>query len=83
VLRAVDAGAGVDPRTLHAWIDTQPVTARFDAARGRILVSTQGLKTGRHTLLLQVSDHQEAKNNENQPRILPNTAFVRAAFRLR
>jgi hypothetical protein len=83
VLSAVDTGAGVDPRTLHAWVDTQPATARFDAARGRIIVATRGLARGRHNLLLQVSDHQESKNNENQPRILPNTAFVRAAFTLR
>jgi hypothetical protein len=38
---------------------------------------------GRHTATLQVSDHQEAKNMENVPRILPNTTTLVARFVVR
>jgi hypothetical protein len=50
---------------------------------GAIVLSARGLGAGRHTLVLVVSDHQEAKNMENTLRILPNTARFRAAFRVR
>jgi subtilisin family serine protease len=79
---AVDRGAGVDPRAVFAQIDGGPLlTASFRGGRVRIPVG--GLRRGRHRLLLQVSDRQEAKNMENVPRILPNTATLAASFTVR
>ena len=39
-------------------------------------------RPGTHRLELRVSDRQEAKNNENLPRILPNTRVVVATIRV-
>jgi subtilisin family serine protease len=72
VALATDRGAGVDPRSVFFRFDRgQLRRARY--AGGKIRIRTTGLSPGRHTLTLQVSDHQEAKNMENVPRILPNT----------
>jgi subtilisin family serine protease len=79
---AADGGSGVDPRSIHATVDgSQWDDVRF--AGGRVSIRTRGLRAGRHTLVLQVSDYQETKNNENQSRILPNTARLRVSFRVR
>ena len=38
---------------------------------------------GSHRLRLRVSDYQESKNTENVARILPNTRWLTATFRVR
>jgi subtilisin family serine protease len=80
---ARDLGSGIDPRSLVARVDGRPHPARYVRRAGAIVLSARGLAPGRHTLALVVSDHQEAKNMENTLRILPNTARLRTAFRVR
>jgi hypothetical protein len=82
-ISARDLGSGIDPRSLVARVDGRPHPARYVRRAGTIVLSARGLSPGRHTLLLVVSDHQEAKNMENTLRILPNTARLRTAFRVR
>jgi subtilisin family serine protease len=79
--RVTDAGAGVDPASLHATLDGVAVAARF--RRGRALIATRGLGRGRHRVVLRASDYQEAKNMENSGPILPNTRRLRTAFTIR
>jgi hypothetical protein len=81
VVRATDAGSGIDPASLVLRVDGRERPARL--AAGRILVPTSGLRRGRHTLFLQVSDYQESRNMENVARILPNTRILRARFTVR
>jgi hypothetical protein len=45
--------------------------------------SLKGIRRGRHRFTLRVSDYQEPKNMENVPKILPNTARIQGAFRIR
>jgi len=78
---ATDAGAGVYPGSIVARVDGDTLRARFRG--GIVSVPTRGLAPGRHTLLLRVSDYQEAKNTENVPRILPNTRTLTVSFRVR
>ena len=80
---ARDAGSGVDPASVVARIDGRPAPAAYDRRSGRVLVLVSGVPAGRHRLVVQVSDYQETKNVENVARILPNTATLRAAFRVR
>ena len=47
-----------------------------------IRIDTRALRSGRHSLVLQVSDYQETKNDENVTAILPNTRTLRATFRV-
>jgi len=82
-VRAVDAGAGVDPRFVHLSVDGHLRSARYDAGRNEITASLKNLRRGRHTFTLRVSDRQEPKNMENVPKILPNTARLHAAVRVR
>jgi subtilisin family serine protease len=81
--RATDAGAGIDPHFVRLAVDGRGRSARYDAAKNEITASLRGLKRGRHRFRLVVSDHQEAKNMENVRRILPNTARLQGAFRVR
>jgi subtilisin family serine protease len=81
VVAASDAGSGVDPRSIVARIDGREPGARLQ--KGRILVRTAGLRRGRHTLVLQVSDYQESRNMENVGPILGNTRILRARFVVR
>ena len=82
VVAAIDRGAGVDPGSLIVQVDGRSVDgATFRAGRIRIPLGSVG--AGRHSLALQVSDYQEAKNMENVPQILPNTAALRGNFRVR
>ena len=74
VVSASDAGAGVDPDSIAATLDGHPVTARYDGSTIRLAAAP-----GRHRLVLAVSDYQEAKNMEDVPPILPNTATLRAS----
>jgi subtilisin family serine protease len=82
IAAASDRGAGVDARSVFFRIDGG-VLRRASYRSSRIRIPVAGLSRGRHTLTLQVSDHQEAKNMENALRILPNTAIVTAPFRVR
>jgi hypothetical protein len=74
---ATDAGSGVDPASIDATLDGRPVAARW--ASGTITIPAT---RGRHALVLHVADHQERKNMEDVPPILPNTATLRAAVRV-
>jgi subtilisin family serine protease len=79
---ATDAGAGVDPQGIYVQLDGgefRNTTLR----NGRIRIPVGSLGPGRHRLLLQVSDRQEAKNMENSLRILPNTTQLTASFSVR
>jgi subtilisin family serine protease len=82
-VRAVDNGAGVDPRFVRLSIDGVARSARYDARRNEVTSSLKGIRRGRHRFTLRVSDYQEPKNMENVPKILPNTARIQSAFRIR
>lgn len=82
-VRAVDNGAGIDPQLARLSVDGHRRSARYEASRNEITASLKGLRRGRHRLTLLVSDYQEPKNMENVPKILPNTARLHAAFRIR
>jgi hypothetical protein len=81
LVAAADAGSGVDPRTLHAAVDG--VEGGVTLRGGRLRIPVGALTPGRHVLTLQVSDHQETRNQENVLAILPNTARLRATFTVR
>jgi subtilisin family serine protease len=81
LVSAVDSGAGVYPESVRATIDGS--VARWTIRRGVISLPTGGLSAGAHRLRLRVSDFQESKNTENVARILPNTRFFTATFRVR
>jgi subtilisin family serine protease len=83
LISAVDTGAGVNPLSLHAAVDGRPRAARYDPRRHVVSLGVRGLAPGRHRVVVTLSDYQESKNTENVARILPNTARLRAAFRLR
>jgi subtilisin family serine protease len=76
-----DGGSRVDPTSVYATVDGAHVTPTY--AGGILSVSTRAARPGTHRLVLQVSDFQEAKNNENQPRILGNTTRLAVNFRVR
>jgi subtilisin family serine protease len=82
-ISARDAGSGIDPARIRLSIDGRRRTARYDAGRGLVLASIHGLRRGRHTLKLLVSDYQESKNMENVRRILPNTRRLSTVFVVR
>ena len=71
VVRLSDAGAGVDPQSIDIRVDGLQRPWRYSA--GRVVISLEGLPAGRHRVTGRVSDHQETRNMENEPRILPNT----------
>ena len=81
VLAASDRGSGIDPGSLVARVDGRRRVARV--AGGRIRVDLRGVATGRHRLVLQVSDYQETRNTENVGRILPNTRRLSVVFSVR
>jgi len=82
VVRARDAGSGLDPRSLVARVDGKE-RAAFVGGSGEIRVDLTGLRRGRHRLSLQASDYQETRNMENVPQILPNTRLLNANFTIR
>jgi len=82
-VHAVDNGAGIDPAFVQVSVDGYVRASNYDAGRNEITASLKGLRRGRHRFTLRVSDYQEAKNMENVPKILPNTARLHAAFRVR
>jgi subtilisin family serine protease len=78
---AVDTGSGVYADSIIASIDGNLVRGRFRS--GVISIGTNTLAPGTHRLRLRVSDYQESKNTENVARILPNTRWLTASFRVR
>jgi subtilisin family serine protease len=78
---AVDTGSGVYSDSIVASVDGALVRARF--RDGIISIASGSLEPGTHRLRLQVSDYQESKNTENVARILPNTRWLTATFRVR
>ena len=83
VLSASDRGSGVDRRSIFATVDGRSRQAAYSRGRGRITIPVGRLAAGRHRLVVQVSDHQEAKNMENALRILPNTTRLELQFSVR
>ena len=81
VVAASDAGSGIYDNSIVARVGGRERPASF--RNGRVLVSTRGLRPGRHALVLQVSDHQETRNMENVGPILPNTRILRTRFTVR
>ena len=55
----------------------------YSRPANRLGVPIGALDPGKHTLTLQVSDFQEAKNMEDVLRILPNTRTFRTTFVVR
>jgi subtilisin family serine protease len=80
-IRATDAGAGVDPRTVIALVDQSQVTPGFGA--NVLSIPTGRFSRGPHRLKLQVSDYQESRNMENATAILPNSGVLRTTFVVR
>jgi hypothetical protein len=74
---AVDAGSGVDPRSIIATVDGKSAKVQWVAGTIRIKA-----RPGRRALVLRVSDFEETKNMEDVPPILPNTATLRATVRV-
>ena len=72
VVAATDAGSGVDPSIVHR--DGRRPRGG-DARQGRDLASRR--RRAAHKVVVHASDYQEAKNMENVPPILPNTATLR------
>jgi hypothetical protein len=81
LLSVVDAGSGVDPRSLSATVDGARRDVTFSGGKARI--ATGALRRGNHRVALVVSDYQEAKNMEDVARILPNTRFFSGTLKLR
>ena len=77
-LTVTDAGAGVDAASLLALVDGEPFQIEYEPKTGEVEIDLDSLGPGRHSLLFQVSDYQEAKNMENVAAILPNTRELRA-----
>jgi subtilisin family serine protease len=77
-LAVTDAGAGVDPGSLHATLDGSGFPVSF--RRGRATVPTRELGPGRYRLVFRASDYQETKNMENSGPILPNTRRLVTSF---
>jgi subtilisin family serine protease len=77
-ITATDIGSGFDPSSVTVRVDGREAKP---SVRGGVV--TVSAKKGRHSLVVQASDYQEAKNMENVPPILPNTATVRATVLVR
>jgi hypothetical protein len=78
-----DAGSGIDPTRTRLYVDGHQRAASYDASHGLLRASIRGLRRGRHTLQVRVSDYQESKNMENVRRILPNTRRLKTTFLVR
>ncbi len=51
-----DAGAGIDPATLHVQIDGRPAPATYDAATGRVVIETRNLAEGNYPVHVAAAD---------------------------
>jgi subtilisin family serine protease len=80
--RVRDRGSGVDPDGISYRIDDRAERPGRLAGETAILPLPR-LRPGIHRLVLRVADRQEAKNNENVSRILPNTSVLVTTFRIR
>jgi subtilisin family serine protease len=78
VVRATDAGSGVDPSSIVATLGGKAVKVRYASGIIRMAAAK-----GRHALVLSVADYQETKNMEDVAKILPNTATLRTTVRVR
>jgi subtilisin family serine protease len=78
---AVDKGSGIYADSIAASVDGRVVRASY--RDGVVTLATRGVQSGTHRLRLRVSDVQESKNTENVARILPNTRWLTATFRVR
>ena len=71
-------GSGVDPTGVTFSLDGRaPAYAHYDETTGRATIDLHTAKPGRHRLVIQASDRQEAKNTETVAGILPNTAVLK------
>jgi hypothetical protein len=77
VVAATDAGSGVDPSAFTVTVDGRAVATHDKVAL------TVPAKKGRHKVVVHAADYQEAKNMENVPPILPNTATRRVTVTVR
>jgi subtilisin family serine protease len=82
-LSVSDAGSGVDPDSLHAFIDGASTETPVTFSKGIAAVSPDSLSPGKHRIELLASDYQESKNMEDVIRILPNTRDFSASFTVR
>ena len=80
-VRVRDSGSGVDVRSLEATLDGKPIASRLIG--NEIRIPTRSVRTGAHRLRVELSDHQETRNNENVLRILPNTRAVSVVVTVR
>ncbi len=78
---AVDKGSGIYADSIAASVDGNVVRASY--RDGVVTLAGRRLQPGTHRLRLRVSDVQESKNTENVARILPNTRWLTATFRVR
>ena len=78
VVSAIDSGSGVDPQSVRVTVDGHAVRPRWNGVELTIPASR-----GRHKIALSVGDYQEAKNMEDVPPILPNTARLATTVTVR
>lgn len=76
-----DAGSGVDPGSLAAFVDGVP--SRFAFENGVMSVRTSSLDPGSHRLVVHASDYEESKNMEDVGPVLPNTRTLQTTFVVR
>jgi hypothetical protein len=76
VVAVTDAGSGVDPTTISVTVDGKAVPIHGTVVKVRAT-------KGRHKVVVRAADYQEAKNMENVPPILPNTATLRTTVVVR
>ena len=83
--RATDSGSGVDSRSIFVSLAGGNRQITYSRARNAVsfTIPVGRLSAGRHRLVVQVSDHQEAKNMENALRILPNTTTLNVLLTVR
>jgi hypothetical protein len=77
-----DRGSGVDPRSIIAVIDGN-ANVNGSYSNGVLSIRPGSLSGGKHTVEVDVSDYQEAKNMEDVLRILPNTRIFKTSFTVR
>ena len=77
---AVDAGSGVYADSIIASVDGRAVQATY--GDGVVSLPTRGLAPGHAPAAPARLRHQESKNTENVARILPNTRWLTATFRV-
>ena len=77
----VDAGSGIYPQSIRVVVDGS--STRTTLRGGLLSIPTGSLGAGAHRLRVRASDFQESKNTENVARILPNTRWMTATFRVR